>query len=262
MPSTSEDLHHSPEYGPIEIRFRETARERGGCFCVLLDPDRNTPDELSRAAEICQEGGADFIFVGSSLVLSSTFGRAVAAAKKGSELPVVIFPGHSSQISGDADAILFLSLISGRNAEYLIGQHVVAAPLIHDLGLEVIPTGYMLVDSGHITSVQFMSMTAPMPRNKPDIAVAHGLAAKFLGMRFLYLEGGSGGEHDVPVEIVREVTQAVDLPLIVGGGIRTPEAARAKVEAGAACIVMGNSLEDMWTPEVVRKLAEGVHLKE
>lgn len=261
MPYTGDDIQRSPEFGPVETRLREMASERGAAFCILLDPDRNTPDELSMAAEISQEGGADFFLVGSSLMVRGNFDQAVAAVKKGSGLPVVVFPGHSSQVSGEADAILFLSLISGRNADYLIGQHVLAAPRIHELGLEAIPTGYMLIDSGRITSVQYMSMTAPMPRDKPDIVVAHALAARFLGMRFIYLEGGSGGERDVPEEIIEEVARTAALPLIVGGGIRTPEAARSKVEAGASYIVIGNSLEDEWTTSRIREISEAVHLR-
>lgn len=260
MPSSRNDSQQVISFGPIETRIHETVTGRGGCLCVLFDPDKNSPEELSHAAEACQEGGTDFIFIGSSLMLSDNFDVAVKAVKKGCDLPVVIFPGHSSQVTGEADAILFLSLISGRNAEYLIGQHVIAAPVIHNLGLEVIPTGYMLIDSGKITSVQFMSMTAPMPRNKTDIVVAHALAAKFLGMRLLYLEGGSGGEFDVPEELISEVVGTVELPLIVGGGIRNPETARMKIEAGASCIVMGNCLEDSWSPERVREFSDAVHV--
>ena len=259
MPQNDKDIMEYPEPGSVETRIREVAYRQGAALCILLDPDRNTPDELSRAAAISQEGEADFIFVGSSLMLSGNFEQAVPEVQQACDLPVVIFPGHSSQVTAGADAILFLSLISGRNADYLIGQHVVAAPRIHELGLEAIPTGYMLIESGNITSAQYMSMTAPMPRDKPDIAVAHALAARFLGMRFVYLECGSGGELSVPEEIIHRVSRTARLPVIVGGGIRTPEAARAKVEAGASCIVIGNSLEDAWTPDRVREISGAVH---
>ena len=259
MPSTEEDILNFHGPGSVETSFREVVSEKGAAFCMLLDPDRNSSDELSRAAEIGQEGGVDFIFIGSSLMLSGNFDSAVEAVKKRTDLPVVVFPGNPGQISEHADAILFLSLISGRNAEYIIGQQVVAAPRIHELGLEAIPTGYMLIDSGGITSAQYMSMTAPMPRDKPDIAVAHALAARFMGMRFLYLEGGSGGELAVPETIINEVAGAARLPVIVGGGIRTAKEAQSRVEAGASAIVIGNSLEGTWTVENIRDLAEAVH---
>ncbi|MFO7767659.1 MAG: geranylgeranylglyceryl/heptaprenylglyceryl phosphate synthase [bacterium] len=250
-----------PAVGPVEQQMYERAEERGGCLCILLDPDRHELDELSRAAEASQAGDADFLFVGSSLLLKDTFDEAVEAVKKGSDLPVLIFPGDHSQVSGKADALLFLSLISGRNPEYLIGHHVLAAPRIHKLGLETIPTGYMLIESGRLTSVQYMSMTAPMPRDKPDIVTAHGLAARFLGMRLIYLEGGSGGENRVPAEMVRSLVDRVGLPVVVGGGIRKPEQARERVEAGASFVVVGNSLEHAWTSEAVRPLADAVHIR-
>jgi putative glycerol-1-phosphate prenyltransferase len=259
MPTTEETMVHPYVLGPTEERFHRTIGERGACLCILLDPDRNSPDEMTYAAEVCQEGDADFVFIGSSLMVHGNFDDSVAAARKGTDLPIVIFPGHHTQVNGDADAILFMSLISGRNAEFLIGQQVIAAPRVRKLGLEAIPTGYMLVDSGSPTSVQFMSMTAPMPRDKPDIVVAHALAARYLGMRMLYLEGGSGGSESVPDAVVEAVADNVDLPLIVGGGIRTQDVARSKVQAGATCIVVGNSLEHAWTAGSIRALADGVH---
>jgi phosphoglycerol geranylgeranyltransferase len=251
--------HLRPEIGPTEQRLHDGIGVRGALLAILLDPDRHEPDRLSRAAEVCEQGGADLLLVGSSLMLRDTFDLAVAAIRKGSQLPLIIFPGDYSQVSEHADAILFLSLISGRNPEYLIGHHVLAAPRIRQVGLETIPTGYLLIDSGRITSVQFMSMTAPMPRDKPDIVVAHALAAQFLGMRMLYLEGGSGGEHSIPDGLIREVADRVDLPLIVGGGIRTFEQARSRVEAGASVVVIGNSLEHAWTTDGIRELAGAIH---
>jgi putative glycerol-1-phosphate prenyltransferase len=248
-----------PEPGPVELRLRQTVESRGAALAILLDPDRNAAPELSEAAEAIQAGDADFIFVGSSLMLRDNFTDAIKAIREGSDLPVVIFPGHHTQVAGDADAILFMSLISGRNPEFLIGQQVVAAPQVRHLRLEAIPTGYMLIESGSTTSVQFMSGTAPMPRAKPDIAVAHALAAAYMGMRVLYLEGGSGGTNAIPEELITAVSETVDLPIIVGGGIRTADQARKKVQAGAGVVVVGNSLEHAWTPEGIHGLADGVH---
>jgi phosphoglycerol geranylgeranyltransferase len=248
-------------FGPIETRLHEVAERRGAGLCILFDPDRHELKELTRAAAICQEGGADFVFVGSSLMLKDSFDDAVGAVRAGTDLPIIIFPGHSTQLSGKADAILFMSLVSGRNPEYLIGQQVIAAPRVRSLGLEPIPAAYLLVETGRTTSVQYMSMTQPMPRDKADIAVAHALAARYLGMRVLYLEGGSGGHETVPEEIIRAVAEVMEGPIIVGGGIRTAEQAHAKVEAGATLIVVGNSLEHAWTVDSVAELAAGVHLK-
>ncbi len=261
MGGASPKRYPQESYGPIESRFHEVAEKRGAGLCILFDPDRHDLPELTRASAVCQEGGADFLFVGSSLMLKDSFDDAVAAVRAGSDLPIVIFPGHSTQLSGKADAILFMSLVSGRNPEYLIGQQVIAAPRVRSLGLEPIPAAYMLVETGRATSVQYMSMTQPMPRDKADIAVAHALAARYLGMRVLYLEGGSGGQETVPEEIIRAVAEAVGGPIIVGGGIRTAAQARAKVEAGATLIVVGNSLEHAWTVDSVAELVAGVHLK-
>lgn len=259
MPANSERPAFRPQPGPTEQRFNDTIARRGAALAILLDPDRNASGELSEAAATCERGDADFILVGSSLMLRDNFGEAVAAIRKGSDLPVIIFPGHHTQVCGAADAILFMSLISGRNPEFLIGQQVVAAPQVRHVGLEAIPTGYMLIDSGSNTSVQFMSGTAPMPRDKPDIAVAHALAAGYMGMRVLYMEGGSGGTNAIPTDLITAVTEAVELPVIVGGGIRTPEQACEKVAAGAGCIVVGNSLEHAWTADAIHDLADGVH---
>jgi putative glycerol-1-phosphate prenyltransferase len=259
MPSTSESPAYYPGPGPTEQRFNETIARRGAVLAILLDPDRNEASELSKAASVCQNGDADFILVGSSLMLRDNFSEGVTAVRKGSDLPLIIFPGHHTQVCRNADAILFMSLISGRNPEFLISQQVVAAPQVRHVGLEAIPTGYMLIDSGSSTSVQFMSGTAPMPRDKPDIAVAHALAASFMGMRVLYMEGGSGGTNAIPSEMISAVTEAVGMPVIVGGGIRTPDQASEKVSAGASCIVIGNSLEHAWTAESIRNLADAVH---
>ncbi len=245
--------------GPVERYLGGRIGERGGCLAVLVDPDRSGPEEIRDAARTGTAGGADLIMVGSSLMLGDGFEDAVTAAQEAGDLPVVLFPGHAGQVTGTADAILLLSLVSGRNPEYLIGQHVAAAPRIHALGLETIPTGYLLVESGGITSVQYMSMTLPIPRTKPDLAVAHALAARYLGMRFLYLEAGSGAALSVPAEMITAVAETAALPLFVGGGIRRPEEARAAIEAGAAVIVVGSVLEGTRDIGLVTAFAEAVH---
>jgi len=174
------------------------------------------------------------------------------------KVPVTIFPGNANQVSRHADAILFLSLISGRNPHLLIGEQVKAAPAIKEFGLEPIPTGYMLIESGAPTSVQFMSDTQPIPRNKPDIAKAHALAAEYLGMKMVFLEAGSGAENPVPDNIVRQVKDFISIPIIVGGGIKDPNIARNKVKSGASFVVIGNFLEE--DDSLVREFADAIHI--
>jgi putative glycerol-1-phosphate prenyltransferase len=175
-------------------------------------------------------------------------------------VPVIIFPGDTNQISAAADAILFLSLISGRNPELLIGQHVKAAPILRAHGLEAIATGYALVDSGQQTTTEYVSNTRPLPRNKPEIAMAHALAAEYLGMQCVYLDAGSGPEKMVPEEMVQAVSDYVSVPIIVGGGIRKPEAAAKRVLLGASFVVVSSVFEEQgWDPELIGEFASAIH---
>ena len=234
----------------------EICKRRGAGYLTLLDPDRLPPGELEERAKACAEADADAILVGTSLMLSDH--STVFQRIKGTvDIPVIIFPGSVGQIVPTADAILFLSLISGRNPELLIGQHVKAAPLLKEYGVEAIPTGYVLIESGAFTSVEFMSNTRPIPRTKNDIAMAHALAAEYLGMRLVYLEAGSGARDPVPDEMVEAVVDYVSLPVMVGGGIRDPQTARTKVEMGARFVVTGTAVEN--DPGRLRELGEAVH---
>jgi phosphoglycerol geranylgeranyltransferase len=174
-------------------------------------------------------------------------------------LPVIIFPGSYTQITSAADAILFTSLISSRNPQYLIDEQVKGAPFVRSAGLESIPTGYVLVESGSLTSVQFISGSLPIPRDKPDIACAHALAAQYLGMKLVYFEAGSGAESAVPVEMVREVAATIDLPLLVGGGLHTPEDCAVRIDAGAAFIVVGTRLEGSNELSYLREMTAATH---
>ena len=240
-------------------RLLDARRERGAGFWVLVDPDRHEPDEAATRARTAEDAGADAILVGSSILLTDHFTPTVAAIKQAVSIPVVLFPGSTQQISGDADAILFLSLISSRNAELLIGQQVKAAPGIKQLDLEPIPTGYLLVESGTLTATEYMSNSKPLPRAKPDIAMAHALAAEYLGMRLLYLDAGSGGKLPVPTEMIEACASYVDIPLIVGGGIHTGEHAEWAVRAGASFIVVGNAIEQSTGRSLLSELADAVH---
>ncbi len=235
--------------------------QRGAGYIILIDPDKQSIEESVSLAKEAEQEGADVIFVGGSLLSMPFFDKLIEELKKNVTLPVVIFPGGVQQVSPRADAILFMSLISGRNPEFLIGKHVAAAPVIKATGLETIATGYMLIESGTATSAEFMSNTKPIPRDKTQIAIAHGLAAEFLGMKLLYLEAGSGAHNPVPNEMISGVAKSCNLPLIVGGGIKSPEAARQKVEAGASFIVTGNVLEGKQRNGMIAEFARAIHTK-
>ncbi|HHS13633.1 MAG TPA: geranylgeranylglyceryl/heptaprenylglyceryl phosphate synthase [bacterium] len=231
----------------------------GAAFLVLLDPDQETADDLARRAEICCREGADALLVGGSLLMTGSLDERIRVVKQAVDCPVILFPGGAYQLSAEADGILFMSLISGRNPQYLIGEQVLAAPRVHQMRMDTVPVAYMLVASESMTSVEFISQTRPLPRNKPDLAVAHALAAQYLGMRMCYLEAGSGSKQCVPATLVSAVRQAVGLSLIVGGGIQTTLEAKELVRAGADFIVIGNALEKDGRREFVAELARAVH---
>ena len=228
-------------------------------YLVLIDPDRKNAARLEAIIEAANRAGADAILVGGSLIMDDGFDDRVAAIKAGTDAPVILFPGASSQLSRHADAILFMSLLSGRNPQYLIGEQVQAAPKVRHMGLEPIPTGYLLLDGGSPTAVQIISGTQPLPLNQPDITLAHALAAQYLGMSLVYLEAGSGASQAVPDEVIRAVSGSVDIPVIAGGGIRTPEQAAAKVQAGAKFIVTGTVAEESGSASALQAFADAVH---
>jgi phosphoglycerol geranylgeranyltransferase len=235
-------------------------KDTKGCgFLVLLDPDRKSSSRLSNYVKECESAGVDGFLFGSSLMLDNQFEEALSEVKKATTKPVIIFPASSSMVSAHGDAILFLSLISGRNPNLLIEEHVKSAPIIRALGLEAIPTAYMLIESGVLTSVSYISNTLPIPRNKPDIACAHALAGQYLGMKLVYLEAGSGAQQPVPLEMIEQVSKYIEIPIIVGGGIRDIDYAGKAAHAGASFIVVGNALEQK--PEMVKKLANAIHHK-
>lgn len=239
----------------------KTIREKGAAYLILVDPDKNDDKKLAAFIRYCETNGVDGFLIGGTLLLNKNFSNSVKIIKQNTSLPVIIFPGNIYQVNESADAILFLSVISGRNSEDLIGKHVIAAPLIRNSGLEVIPTGYMLIESGRITSAQYMSGSMPMPADKPEIAAATALAGEYLGMKLIYLEAGSGAEYSVPAEIVKAVSQYCSIPVITGGGIRTPVAAREKVENGASVVVTGNFFEDENNWSLIKEFARAVHTR-
>ena len=232
--------------------------EKGAGYIVLIDPDKNSEKKLEEKISIINSSGVDAIFVGGSLILDNNCERRVAKIKSLSELPVIFFPGGISQLNKHYDAMLFMSILSGRNPHYLIGEQVIAAPIVKDLGIEAIPTGYLIIDGGNNSSVQFMSGSNPIPIEKPDILVAHALAAQYLGKKIVYLESGSGAKNPIPNHLLEAVKRYIDIPIIVGGGIRTPKSAYEKVQAGASFIVTGSVIEDNDT-NLINEFADAIH---
>ena len=223
--------------------MKDLRRKDGAGFVVLLDPDKLSPDTLKMQISRYESAGVDAFFVGGSLVHSTDAATAVDRLKVYCSRPLIGFPGSAQQISGALDAVLYLSIVSGRNPDFLFGRHLYVAPMIKRLGIEPISTAYMLVESGPLTTAQYLNHSLPLPSNKPELAAATALAAEMMGMKVMYLDGGSGAERPVPVELVRAVRVAVDTPIIVGGGLRDARAIAERVEAGADLVVVGNALE-------------------
>ncbi len=212
-------------------------------FAWLIDPDKCNPDQASEQIQTANQLGVDYIFVGGSLVFNH-INDLLEKIKPVSRMPVVLFPGSPLQVSSQADAILLLSLISGRNPEYLIGNHVVAAPFLRESGIEILPTGYILVNGGKQTSVSYMSNTQPIPNDKPDLALATAMAGEMLGLRIIFLDAGSGAVEPVPAQMIQNISSGVSVPLIVGGGLCTPDKVREAYLAGADLVVVGNAAEE------------------
>lgn len=219
-------------------------KKRNQCgLAVLIDPDKVELNQIEYIASTCNESQVDFIFIGGSLVSSGQMEEIISQLKRKSNCPIVIFPGGANQIFDSADAILLLCLISGRNPEFLIGQHVLAAPLLKASSLEVISTGYILIDGGRPTSVSYMSNTQPIPHNKIDIALSTAWAGAFMGNQLIYLEAGSGALQTVSAEMVKKISSNIEIPLIVGGGINSPEKAQKLAASGANLLVVGTAIE-------------------
>jgi phosphoglycerol geranylgeranyltransferase len=212
-------------------------------FAVLIDPDKADETLLANIIKKAIENEVDLFLVGGSLILSDNFSKVIAFLKLKSTIPVLIFPGNNLQIDAKADGILLLSLISGRNPEFLIGQHVIAAPRLKASKLEIFPTGYILIEGGSTTSVQYMSGTIPIPANKPEIALATALAGEQLGLKSIYLDAGSGASTAVNHEIIKQIKATIGIPLFVGGGVDNANKAEQIWKAGADVLVVGNAIE-------------------
>lgn len=223
-------------------------------LAVLVDPDKANPEQISQLVTLANRYGIDYFFVGGSLLTTDHLTRTVVQLKAQTQVPVVLFPGSINQISPIADALLLLSLISGRNADLLIGAHVQAAPALKAAQLETIATGYMVIDSGKPTTVSYMSNTWPIPNDKPEIAACTAMAGEMLGLKTIYLDAGSGAQHTVNPQLVAAVRGAVTIPIIVGGGIKTIEQAQTLYNAGADVLVVGNILEK--SPDLLAEFAQ------
>jgi len=232
-------------------------QEHKKAFTVLVDPDKTTLKKADELISLCTKANVDFIFVGGSLVVSDHIEELVQHIKSSCDIPVLLFPGSPSQVTPYADALLYLSLISGRNPEYLIGQHVISAPAVKKSGLEVIPTGYMLIDGGAPTTVSYISNASPIPTDKNEIALCTALAGEMLGLKLLYMDAGSGAKQPIHEHMIHAVASQVKIPIIIGGGITTPEKAYNNCKAGADIIVVGNAIEK--DTALILEISQAVH---
>ncbi len=237
-------------------QFQQLKSNNKHAFAVLIDPDSVTPESVVAIAHKCNEHSVDFVFVGGSLLLKDHVNNCIEAFKQHSKIPVVLFPGNPSQIANAADALLYLSLISGRNPELLIGHHVTSAPQVKQSGLEVISTGYMVIDGGVPTTVSYMSHAAPIPHNKPDIALCTAWAGELQGKHVIYMDAGSGAKIPISETMIQKVSSNIALPLIIGGGISSGEKAYINCKAGAQVIVVGNAIET--NPQLIKEIAAAV----
>ncbi len=226
-------------------------------FVVLLDPDKLRLSNIDEVLRLACDANVDYFFVGGSLIISDMMDQCIKIIKATCDIPVILFPGDISQVNHNADAILFLSLISGRNADLLIGKHVVSAPLLYKSPLEIISTGYMLIEGGQSTTASYISGTFPIPADKSDIALCTALAGEMLGLKLIYMDAGSGAQNAIPEDMIATVSEHISIPLIVGGGIRTPEKALANIKAGADVIVVGNAIEK--NPSLIAEISAAIH---
>lgn len=240
----------------LEERLRNAKSSGNKLLAVLIDPDKPGKD-LGQFVKRAEDDGTDVFLLGGSLVMLDTLDTCIEITRENSSLPIYLFPSGPAQIKASADGILFLSLISGRNPDLLIGKHVEAAPLLAQTDLHVLSTGYMLIDSGIVTTAHYMSQSSPIPQNKPEIAQATALAGQYLGMSCVYMDGGSGAARCVSSEMISAVAKTISIPLIIGGGIRSAEDAERACRAGADMIVVGNVLES--DPELLQDISIAVH---
>ncbi|MEN9523766.1 MAG: hypothetical protein RL065_2143 [Bacteroidota bacterium] len=238
-------------------QFKAARLQNQKQFALLIDPDKLDNAALQSTIDLAVKAKVDYLFVGGSLLTKDVLDECLTTIKSNCSIPTILFPGSVMQINDKADAIFFLSLISGRNPEMLIGQHVLAAPYLKASGLEILPTGYILIDGGTQTTVSYISNTTPIPANKPDIAACTAMAGEMLGLQLMYMDAGSGAKNSIDEKIISAVGKNTNVPLIVGGGILTTEKAVANCLAGADIIVVGNAAEK--NPSLIFDMAKAIH---
>ena len=226
-------------------------------FALLIDPDKQDKNQLLSIIEKAENANTDYFFVGGSLLTNDSLDLCLTTLKKNSTIPVVLFPGNAMQVNDKADGILFLSLISGRNADMLIGKQVITAPILKQSSLEILPTGYILINSGKPTTVSYMSNTNPIPANKDTVAACTAMAGEMLGLRLIFMDGGSGAKNPISEEMIKTVRKSINVPLIIGGGISSGKKALENCKSGADIIVVGNAIEKDET--LISEIANAVH---
>ena len=225
-------------------------------FAILIDPDKQKNSDLLLIIKNANESKVNYFFVGGSLLINDNLNDCIKTIKENSKIPVILFPGNAMQINPKADGILFLSLISGRNPDLLIGKQVISAPILKQTELEIISTGYMLIDSGKATTASYMSNTVPIPREKNAIATSTAIAGQYLGMKLIYMDGGSGAEQPITKEMINQVSNCIDIPLIIGGGICNAKKAIENCQSGADLIVVGNAIEK--DPSLILDISQAI----
>jgi len=226
-------------------------------FALLIDPDKVNAEKIEELTGLALLAGVDYLMVGGSLVISNHLDEVVQSIKRNCDIPVILFPGTPSQVSIYADGLLYLSLISGRNPELLIGQHVISAAMIRQSGLEIISTGYIVIDGGAPTTVSYISNTSSVPADKNEIAMCTAMAGEMLGMKQIYMDAGSGAKRPISEEMISMVAKCISIPLITGGGIRDAEKAYRNCKAGADLIVAGNAIEK--NSSLIKEMADAIH---
>lgn len=241
----------------IYTQLQEKKQRGQKSFAVLIDPDKVHAAAVDQLMKLSVDAKVDYFLVGGSLVISNQLDEVVQQIKAACDIPVILFPGSPSQVSKYADALLYLSLISGRNPELLIGQHVISAPFVKQSGLEIISTGYMVVDGGAPTTVSYISNASPLPADKNEIAMCTAMAGEMLGMKVIYMDAGSGAKRSITESMIQSVAQQIEVPLIIGGGITDPEKAYRNCKAGADVIVIGNAIEK--DISLIKEMAAAIH---
>lgn len=240
--------------GKILDKIFSLKKQHKKALAILIDPDNLSQELLAKQVTLAKENSVDFFFIGGSMITEDCLGETIDFIKLNCEIPAVIFPGNVTQVSSKADGILFLSLISGRNAELLIGNHVLSAPIIKKAGIEVLSTGYMLIDGGKPTAVSYVSNSFPIPSDKPKIAAVTALAGEMLGLKLNFLDAGSGAIKKVSKEMIEATVNGSQNPLIIGGGINSAEGAKEAWDAGATVVVIGNAIEE--NPSLIEEVSK------